>query len=132
MAINRRCYITSMSVILDSSFLITIATKPIKRMYMLEDLECIVLSAIIKELKSLEGSKSVKRAIAARTALELIERMKVRIIDIKGEPIDDLIIEYADKNSSYIATLDKEMKKKAKDRGIRVITLSKDEVIIER
>ncbi|MEM2855609.1 MAG: hypothetical protein QW416_00695 [Candidatus Nitrosocaldaceae archaeon] len=121
-----------MNVILDSSFLITIATKPIKRMYILEDLECIVLSAIIKELKSLEGSKSVKRAIAARTALELIERMKVRIIDIKGEPIDDLIIEYADKNSSYIATLDKEMKKKAKDRGIGVITLSKDEVIIER
>lgn len=121
-----------MKVILDTSFLMSISIKPIKRFDILEDLECIVLSAVIEEIKALERSKSVKRSKAARAALEMIERMGIRIVDLKGSSIDKLIMEYADATNSYIATLDMEMKRRAKEMGIGIVTLYRDRIIIDK
>ncbi len=120
-----------MRILLDSSFLLTLATKPIKRIELLQGARYVVLSAVIHELNSLASSKSVKRAKAAREALNLINNINAEIIDIKGKPIDDLIIKYAIENNLYVATLDSHIKQVLRSKGIGVITLSNDKIVIE-
>ncbi len=120
-----------MRVILDTSFLLVLATKPIKDIELLKGVRYIVLSAIIHELNSLVLSKSVKRAKAAKAALDLIDDIKAEVIDIKGEPIDDLIIRYAIENKLYVATLDSNIKEVLREHGIGIITLSNDKIVIE-
>ncbi len=122
-----------MKIVLDSSFLMVLAMKPIKRLERLEVLnaEYIVLDAVIHELNSLATSKKVKRAKAARAALDLINRINAKIVYTNGKPIDDLIIEYAINNHAYVATLDGEMKKRLREQGIGIVTLSMDEIVFE-
>ncbi len=122
-----------MKILFDTSFLMAIASKPIKKIEMLEDLnaEHIVLSAVIHELDRLKESKQVKRAKAAKAALENINIINAKIVDAKGKPIDDLIIDYATANNAYVATIDSEMRRKLREEGIGIITLSRDRVIFE-
>jgi rRNA-processing protein FCF1 len=111
----------------------TIASKPIKKIEMLEDLnaEYIVLSAVVHELYKLQESKQIKRAKAARAALNIINFMNINVINAKGKPIDDLIIDYAIANNAYVATIDSEMRRKLREEGIGIITLSRDRIIFE-
>ena len=122
-----------MKILFDTSFLMAIASKPIKKIAMLEDLtaEYIILSAVIHELNMLKKSKHVKRAKAAKAALDIINSMNAKVIDAKGKPIDDLIIDYAIANNAYVATIDGEMRSKLRREGIGIITLSKDRIIFE-
>ncbi|GIU70902.1 MAG: hypothetical protein KatS3mg003_0381 [Candidatus Nitrosocaldaceae archaeon] len=126
-------YSKELKIIFDTSFLMAIASKPIKKLELLEDLnaEYIVLSAVIHELEMLKNSKQIKRAKAARAALDIINSMNIKVINAKGKPIDDLIIDYAIANNAYVATIDGEMKRRLREEGIGIITLSRDKIIFE-
>ena len=119
-------------IICDTSFLIILASKPIKKLDVLENnlgkIDFIVPSIVIDELKNLVGTASAKRANAAKLALELAKRFKV--IDLQGKSADEVIIDYASKHRCYVATIDNVLKNKLKSNGIDVITLVKDRIIV--
>lgn len=122
-----------MKILFDTSFLMAMASKPIKRVEMLEEMnaEYIVLSAVIHELNRLKESKHVKKAKAATAALNIIHAMKAKVVDAKGKPIDALIIDYAITNNAFVATIDGEMRRRLREEGVGIITLSNDKVIFE-
>lgn len=133
METNRCWHRRELKILFDTSFLMAIAIKPIKKIEMLEELnaEHIILSAVIHELTKLQQSKEVKRAKAAKTALSMIDIIKAKVIDAKGKSIDDLIIDYAKTNNAYVATIDSEMRRKLREEGVGIITLSRDRIIFE-
>ena len=66
-------------------------------------------------------SKS-KAAIAAKIALELIEKKNVKIINTDEKKVDNTIIKLADKNT-VVATNDRVLRKKIKDKNVKVLYL---------
>jgi rRNA-processing protein FCF1 len=66
----------------------------------------------------------VRRKIPNQKILPILEKLGVEIIDsnLKG-PVDDLIVEFAEKNKAIVLTLDLELKRRLVDRGIPVIYL---------
>jgi len=86
-----------------------------------EDYEIMTLDGVIKELKNMLKSKS-KDAIAAKIALELINKKNVKVISTDEKKVDNAIIELADENT-IVATNDKILRKKIKNKNIKVLYL---------
>ena len=86
-----------------------------------EDYELITLDRIIEELEKIEKSRG-KDATAARIALRLIKEKDVKIINTDEKKVDNAIIAVADKDT-IVATNDKVLKKKLKNKNIKIIYL---------
>lgn len=113
-------------IILDSNFL-TIPYQfnidifeEINRI-MEEDYELITLDGVIEELEELKKSKG-KDAIAAKIGLELIKKKNVKVIKTREKNVDNTIIKIADKNT-IVATNDKELRQRLKNKNIKTIYL---------
>ena len=119
-------------IICDTSFLIILASKPIKKLDVLENnigkIDFIVPSIVIDELNNLVSTASAKRANAAKLALELAKRFKT--IDLQGRSADETIIYYVSKHRCYVATIDNVLKNKLKSNSMNVITLVNDRIIV--
>ena len=119
-------------VICDTSFLIILASKPIKKLDVLENnlgkIDFILPSIVIDELNKLASTASAKRANAAKIALELSKRFKT--IELEGKSADEVIIDYASRHRCYVATIDSVMKNKLRSNGLDVITLVQDRIIV--
>ncbi len=125
-----------MKVILDTNFLIYCAKEKLDyveaiRDLVNEDYELVVPEQVVSELKSLKGDRfkkvSGKDKAACDLALQLIDVNKVGVVDVKGETVDEGIINLAKQNKkNIVATLDREM------RGIlgRVILISRGKKLI--
>lgn len=86
-----------------------------------ENYELIVFDKMIEELERISGSKG-RDAVAARIALELIKKKEVKIISINEKTVDNAIIDATDKNT-IVATNDKILKEKLKNKNIKTIYL---------
>ncbi len=86
-----------------------------------EDYELITLDGVIEELEELKKSKG-KDAIAAKIGLELIKKKNVKVIKTREKNVDNTIIRIADKNT-IVATNDKELRQKLKNKNIKTIYL---------
>lgn len=81
-----------------------------------------VLDRVVEEVKALAATKT-KDAPAAKVALQLVKQK-----DLKGVPgsldksVDDALVE-ACEPGDWVVTQDKELKKKLKAKGVKVITL---------
>lgn len=119
-------------VICDTSFLIVLATKPVKKFDELENeigkIDFVVPSLVINELRKLVRTAEVKRSNAARLALELANKFK--IIQFQGTSADEAIIDYASKQKCLVATIDYALRNKLKSNGISVVTLTNDKLIV--
>lgn len=119
-------------VICDTSFLIVLATKPVKKFDELENeigkIDFVVPSLVINELRKLVRTAEVKRSNAARLALELANKFK--IIQFQGTSADEAIIDYASKQKCLVATIDDALRNKLKSNGISVVTLANDKLIV--
>jgi len=119
-------------VVCDTSFLIVLASKPIKKLDVLENnlgkIDFVIPTIVIDELNNLASSATAKRANAAKLALELVKRFKT--VELQGGSADDAIVDYASKHQCYIATIDNALKDKLKNNGIDVITLVNDRIIV--
>ena len=110
-----------MKAIIDTNVLIYIFTQRVDVFTQLRELgfkKFLFPEQIISELKSLERSLDGKERIAARFALQLIERCKdciVKRVDAKG---DEAIIKLAKEEDAVIISNDKELRRKAKKQGI--------------
>lgn len=86
-----------------------------------EDYELITLDRVVEELKNMIKSKS-KDAVAAKIALELIKKKNVKVISTDEKKVDNAIIKLADENT-IVATNDRVLRKRIKDKNVKVLYL---------
>ena len=84
-----------------------------------EDYELITLNKVVEELKRMKKGKD---AIAAKIGLELIEKKNVKVINTDEKKVDNAIVELADENT-IVATNDKALRKKIKNKNLKVLYL---------
>jgi len=85
--------------------------------------ELVVPEGVIKELQSIKNSGNGSDKIAARIAIELIEKRGIKTVGGE-EKTDEFILNLAVKNkNSIVCTNDKELKRKLKKSMIPVICL---------
>ncbi len=118
-------------VICDTSFLIHLATKKIKNIDNI-GIEigpiCFVVPETVKnELKKLSTDNNKKQE--AEKTLNFIKDLK--IIPISGTYADEALMLYIKNHGGMIATMDKELKSKAKLLGASIITFSNDRILLE-
>jgi len=118
-------------VICDTSFLIHFATKRIKNIDSLDveigQIRFVVPIVVIAELEKL--CKNPQKNQDALTTLNFSKKLKK--LSISGNFADESLINFSKENQCIIATLDKELKKKIKNAGGSIITLSNNRIILE-
>lgn len=85
---------------------------------------------VIKELKKItESKKKAKFKDHAELALKIIQKNKIKEVNLTSEYVDQGLIEYVKKNPEVIvATMDKELKTKIKNRKLVVRAMKKLEL----
>ena len=118
-------------VICDTSFLIHLATKRIKNIdiFSLEigSLTFLVPNVVLSELNKLKINS--KKQSEIKKTLDLVEKFKK--ISIDGIYADEEILNFINKNKSFVGTMDKELKRKIKETGSTVISFHNNNLIIE-
>lgn len=98
-----------------------------------------ILSSTIEELKYLLSKKKGKKKLAADFALELIKKMKIKVLSVPDEIIkivekisrqspgwekhDEIIVQMAMRLKAAVATTDIELMHKLREKGITVFYL---------
>ena len=123
-----------MDVLCDTSFLMALASAPVKRLEKVEaelgKLFFLVPDIVIGELNRLEIRTGPKRSLIATKAIE-ISTLKFRIIELsEHKQVDDSILEYAKASTCAVATLDKNLKNKLLQASIPILTLSNNRLIV--
>ena len=111
------------SVVVDTNFILTCIRQKIDLFDWLKinGFQIIVPIEVINELKMLGGRGNNNLSLEAKLALRLLKREKFKLIDLEGDSADKIIIRYANKNPHIVvATLDREMKKKMKNKKITI------------
>lgn len=109
-------------VILDTSFILTAIKQKVDFFHMLEKegTGVIIPEQVIKELKGL----------GAELALKIIEKNKFKLIKVPGKDADKAIVSFSKKNPLVIvATLDRGLQKKIRNRKLIIRQKKKIEVI---
>lgn len=101
-----------------------------------EGMEFAVLDTTIDELKTIRDKNKGKKGRAADLALQLIKKMEIQVIHTSQKVIteanqakmqldfyDKVLHVKAIKNDFTVATADLKLKKKLRDRGVKVIFL---------
>ncbi len=126
---------SGLNVVLDSSFLLELVSRPLKRIEELDALlgegELVVLDVTVKELKKL-ASESGAKAKKASAALEYVKNLrKVNVANVDLDA-DSMILSYAIKHGSAVATLDQNLRRRLKAAGVVVITLRDDNIWVDQ
>ncbi len=118
-------------VICDTSFIIHLATKKIKNIDNIEteigQINFVIPDTVKNELEKLCTNENKK--LEAKATLNFIKNL--RTIPISGNYADDALVSYVKEHGGMIATMDKELKNKAKSLGSSIITLSSDRIILD-
>jgi len=120
-------------IILDASFILTLASKPLSLIEELEEMfgkvELLVLEDTIKELEVISRRPSIKKSKQAKMALDFIMRLE-RIIYAHEGSVDDKILRCAMENKFIVATMDRELRKRLRSMRLSVITLRQNRLIM--
>ena len=109
-----------MKILLDTNFLVTSIKFRIDFFSEIERIcdfryNLVIIDKTIGELKKINN-------IESKIALKLIKNKKVNIVKTKEGKVDDLILNIADKDY-IIATQDKELRRRLRDKNIRLLTI---------
>jgi len=120
-------------VLLDASFILTLASKPLNLMEELEEMlgkvELLVLEDTMKELEAISKRPSIKKSKQARLALDFVMRLEHITYAQKGS-VDDKILKCAMENKLIVATIDKELRKRLRSMRLSVITLKENRLMM--
>lgn len=121
------------NIIIDTSFLIALVTKPIK---LLDDIiinygkiNFLIPDIVIEELQKIANRKSYKISQIARTALEIAKQFEI-VNTKKLRYPDDSLLDYAISYNCAIATVDKNLIKRSLSEKIMVFSLKNNKIII--
>ncbi|HEX2472828.1 MAG TPA: hypothetical protein VHJ59_08765 [Nitrososphaera sp.] len=123
-----------MQVLCDTSFLMVLVSKPIKRVGKIESqlgrLDFLVPDIVEGELERLVQNASPKRSRLAKTALELARAKFKTVAVAPAKHVDDSIIEYAMAQKCAVATIDTNLRRRLIANQVLVLSLSKDNFIV--
>ena len=118
-------------ILCDTSFLIHVATQRIKNISNLEteigQVQFLVPDVVIKELEKLSKQDEKKQEILA--TVNYIKNLKK--IVISGKFADQALIDHKKQHGGIVATMDKELKKKIKNFGGSIMSLSNNRIVLE-
>ena len=121
------------NIIIDTSFLIALVTKPIK---LLDDIiinygkiNFLIPDIVIEELQKIAKRKSYKISQIARTALEIAKQFEI-VNTKKLRYPDDSLLDFAISYNCAIATVDKNLIKRSLSEKIMVFSLKNNKIII--
>lgn len=109
--------------IIDTNFILTCVKQKIDffEWFELNGISIIIPTEVINELKMLRGRKKNLLALESKIALKLLKVHKFKEIDFEDNRADNAIVKFAKKNPNIIvATLDKEMKYKIKNKKVTI------------
>lgn len=89
-----------------------------------------ILDKVETELKKILREQTRKNREAAKLALKIIERMKIKKIKTSSGKVDDLIVELSKNPEVIIATQDKELKERIKKVKGRIITIRQKKKLV--
>lgn len=95
--------------------------------------EFYVIKPVVDELKKIAEKGRVKDKRVAKLALQAVEKY-CRIIDIdvkQGMKVDDLIVEVASREKFVVATNDKELRRRLREKGIPEIYYREEKHLLE-
>ncbi|HZB00220.1 MAG TPA: hypothetical protein VE308_04260 [Nitrososphaera sp.] len=123
-----------MQVVCDTSFLMVLVSKPIKRVAKIESelgrLDFLVPDIVEGELKRLAQNAGPKRSRLAKTALELARAKFNTVAVAPAKHVDDSIIDYAMAQKCAVATIDTNLRRRLIANQVLVLSLSNDNLII--
>ncbi len=117
-----------MKVVLDTSFIIACGQR--KKDYLREvelafgRVEFLVPSAVVRELDLLSGRKDV------RLSRQMLERHPYGTVACDG-PADDCVLSVAESEGGAVASFDSKLRKRARMRGLKVVTVRKGEYVMD-
>jgi len=123
-----------MKILVDASFLLLCAEKGRDFISLAEEslgdkLECYVLEDVLKELKRL-AAREGKRGTLAGVALKIAEKMNKLRSDLPETlEVDQKLLEEAERLGMTLASIDMDLISKARERGIPILTVKKDQNI---
>ena len=123
-----------MKILVDASFLLLCAEKGRDFISLAEEslgdkLECYVLEDVLKELKRL-AARGGKRGTLAGVALKIAEKMNKLRSDLPETlEVDQKLLEEAERLGMTLASIDMNLISKARERGIPILTVKKDQSI---
>jgi uncharacterized protein len=130
----RNSRVVYMQVLCDTSFLMVLVSKPIKRVPKIESqfgrLDFLVPDIVEAELQRLARNAGPKRSRLAKTALELARAKFNTVAVAPAKHVDDSIIEYAMTQKCAVATIDTNLRRRLIANQVLVLSLSKDNLII--
>ncbi len=123
-----------MKVLLDTNFIVTCVKNKIHfdslaNELIDEEIEWLVPGDVLKELEKLKRKQSTRKE--ASIGLEILKTLNPKIIDLKGKNpnVDIKIIDYIKGKNIVLATMDKELKKRVKNKILSVRGKSRLEVL---
>ena len=123
-----------MQVLCDTSFLMVLVSKPIKRVAKIESqlgrLDFLVPDIVEGELERLAQNAGPKRSRLAKTALELAKAKFKTVAVAPAKHVDDSIIEYAMAQNCAVATIDTNLRRRLIANQVLVLSLSEDNFIV--
>lgn len=118
-------------ILCDTSFLIHIATQRIKNISNLEteigQVQFLVPVVVLNELEKLSKQDEKKQEIIA--TINYCKNLKK--IEISGKFADQAMIDHIKQHGGIVATMDKELKKKVKNSGGSIMSLSSNRIVLE-
>jgi len=120
-----------MQVIIDTNILIYAAKQKldIYDLLRIKDMDPVVPSCVLRELKSLAtAAKKGADKAAAKLASEIIEK-QIKVVEIGTGHVDDLILKYAKEHKLAVLTNDKAFKTRLKSIGVDAVSISKSKQI---
>lgn len=120
-------------ILLDASFILTLTSKPLDLMKELEEMlgsiMLLVLEDTVKELEAISKGTSIKKSKQAKLALYFVMKLQ-RITSTYEGSVDDRILKCAMENRFFVATMDKELRKRLRAMGLSVITLRQNRLMM--
>lgn len=118
-------------VICDTSFLIHLATRRIKNVDRL-DVEIGQITFVVPQVVMTELSRLAENPAKSRDALDTLQYVRnFKKISITGEFADGEILRYVSAHGGVVATVDANLKRRVKECGGSVMSLSRDSIILE-
>jgi rRNA-processing protein FCF1 len=84
--------------------------------------EPVTLEGVVRELEGLSKGRG-RDAAAAKVGLSLTERCLVEKSPLNAVPVDDMIVDFADRTGCMVMTNDRRLRERLLDKNIDVISL---------
>lgn len=121
-------------LLLDTSFLIHLASKPVKGFErVLDELGLagvVVLEDSVKELERISKGRSRVKASGAMLAMERLSKFEVLASPAQG-CVDDKIVALALEKGFVVATMDRRLRRRLRSLGVTTVTCRDDVVFAE-